>query len=104
MKRILPLLLGLLLAAAARPVSADDDDYDRAREALARDAVRPLAEIMALVEARLSARIIQVEFETHGATYVYEFELMTPDGKLIETEVDAATGDPVEEYEYEDER
>ncbi|MFT7026861.1 MAG: putative membrane protein YkoI [Paracoccaceae bacterium] len=101
MKRILPLVLVLLLAAAARPVSTDDDDYDRARDALARDAVRPLAEIMEPVEARLSARIIQVEFESQGPTYVYEFELMTPDCKLIEIEVDAATGEPADEYEGE---
>ncbi len=37
--------------------------------------------------------MIEVEFETEGGRYFYEFELISRDGVIREVTVDAATGD-----------
>jgi uncharacterized membrane protein YkoI len=83
------LLLALLCAVPAR---AGLDDYQRAREALERGEVLPLGSILALVEREIDARVIELEFEQEAGQYVYEFELITPDGRLLEARADAVTG------------
>jgi uncharacterized membrane protein YkoI len=84
--------LALVLLLCAVPARAGLDDYQRAREALERGEVMPLGEILALVEERIDARVIEVEFEQEAGQYVYEFELITPDGRLLEARADAVDG------------
>jgi uncharacterized membrane protein YkoI len=85
-------LLILLLFLVGAPASARLDDVARAREALERGEVMPLADILALVQGELDARVIEVEFEEEAGEYVYEFELITPDGRLLEATAGAVTG------------
>ena len=85
-------LLALVLLLCAMPARAGLDDYQRAREALERGEVLPLGEILAIVEGQVDARVIEVEFEQEGGQYVYEFELITPDGRLLEVRADAVDG------------
>jgi uncharacterized membrane protein YkoI len=73
-------LLILLLFLVGAPARAQLDDVSRARDALERGEVLPLADILALVQGELGARVIEVEFEQQAGEYVYEFELITPDG------------------------
>jgi uncharacterized membrane protein YkoI len=99
------ILVILALCAAALAAAADDDDghgrrrgrdHDRAREALRRGEAAPLSEIMPAVESRLGARVIEVELERDDGRLVYEFELIAPDGRILEAEVDARSGDIIE--------
>jgi len=94
---VLALLALCLLAGAA----VADDDSDRAYRALERGEVRPLAEILAAVEERLEGEIVGVEFEREDGRHVYEFEVITPAGRLLEVYVDAATG-AILQREYDD--
>ncbi len=89
-----PIAAVLILAGTA--ALADPDDHERAREALSRAETIPLAEIMPAVEARFAARTIEVEFERDDGRWIYEFALVTPDGRIVEVEVDAATGRVIE--------
>jgi uncharacterized membrane protein YkoI len=91
---MMPRMIRLLLLAVlcAVPARAGLDDYERAREALERGEVLPLGSILALVEGEIDARVIEVEFEQEDDQYVYEFELITPDGRLLEARADAVTG------------
>ncbi|WP_417677589.1 PepSY domain-containing protein [Pseudodonghicola sp.] len=90
MKRLLSLPL---LIALALPVLADADDHDRARSALERGQILPLTDILAIARDRVGdGRLIGVEFEYHEGLYIYELEMITPDGRMIELELDAATG------------
>jgi uncharacterized membrane protein YkoI len=105
MKNALALLLFCSLTAAA---GADDGgrhrarDHDRAREALRRGEVAPLSAIMPAIEARLGARVIEVELERDDGRLIYEFELIAPDGRILEAEVDARSGALIEVEEDED--
>jgi uncharacterized membrane protein YkoI len=88
---------GVLSAAGAQTY----DDYERAREAVARGEVLPLTDILPRVESEYGGRMIEVEFNIEETGYAYEFELIQPDGRIIEVTVDAATGKMLS-YEVED--
>ena len=84
--------LALAALCLGTPIQALTD-YERARAALERNEVLPLAEILARVEGATGARMIEAEFEEEpDGRYIYEFELVTRDGQLIEAVVDAKTG------------
>ncbi len=54
----------LLLVLCGSPAGAATfEDYERARDALEREEILPLADILARVEAEFDARMIEVEFE-----------------------------------------
>lgn len=93
------LVFFLLLSCLASPATADDSrghggghDHDRARDAVARQDARRLADILPAVERLYRARMVEVEFETEGGRFLYRIELITASGRIIEVEVDAATG------------
>lgn len=91
-------VLALLLAlAAAAPVFADgdgeDDDHDVARRAVEAGEVQPLAKIRDRVASRVGGRVVGVELERHDGRYVYELKVIAHDGRLLEIEVDARSGD-----------
>ena len=92
-RRIL-LCLGLL--AAPRGAGAESrrrrEEQERARRALAEGRIRPLTEILALVQPQLGGEVIGVELDEEDGVYVYEIKVLTPHGRRREVEVDAATG------------
>lgn len=69
----------------------DDDDHDRARGALERGEVLPLAEVLRLAGPTLGGEVIEVELEREDGRLVYEFTIVTPQGRLLEAVVDAAS-------------
>jgi len=81
--------LGLALAPVA---AAADGDHDRARGALERGEVLPLAQILAVAAAHAPGRVIEVELERDDGRWIYEVELLTAAGRLVEMEIDGATG------------
>jgi uncharacterized membrane protein YkoI len=86
------LIVGLYLpfSLAAR---ASDDDHERARLALQRGEIRSLTDILREVGAELGGEVIEVEFENRNRrrNYAYQFKVLTPDGRVSEVLVDAAT-------------
>jgi len=86
------LLLASLLVVAG-PVRGDDDDHEFARRAVEQGLVAPLAEIAAKVSEELPGEIIEVELDREDGVYVYEFKILSEEGRLQEVEVDANTGE-----------
>ena len=101
------LVAGLLLIGLAVPALAGGDDsrgdggrdhdHDRAREAVLKQDARPLVSILPEVERRYRARMVEVDFESEDGRLVYKIKLLTRTGRIIEVEVDAATGDIVKD-------
>lgn len=96
-RTIIVFVLALLLASEI-PVYADhrdedDDDHERARQALEEGYALPLREIMELVGDRLGGKVIGIEFHERHHRYIYEFRVITPDGELREVYVDALKGE-----------
>jgi uncharacterized membrane protein YkoI len=91
------LLAGALFVAGAGGALSDDDqdearDHELARKALVEGRIRSLAEITEAFKAQMAGEIVGVELETEvPGVFVYEFKILTPEGKLKEVDVDAAT-------------
>ncbi len=85
----LPMSLPPLLTAAR----ADDRrDHERALAARARGEVLAMETLLAAAERAIGGRAIDVDFDFDDGVPVYEFELLLPDGRVIELEVDARDG------------
>lgn len=68
------------------------DSHSDVREIFQQNQILPLAEILPDVEKQLNARLLEAELEREHGRYVYELEMITADGRMIEVMVDAATG------------
>jgi len=84
--------LALILALLAGATLADDDDHDRARRALEAGEIMTLSEILKAAEAARRGRVIELDLDHDDGRWIYELELVTPEGRLYEMEIDAATG------------
>lgn len=104
-RRLAAGLLALLAAPLAladredRHAYASDSrrqDHERARSALSRGEIRPIAEILTMVAAQVPGEIVEVELEragSHGGRgWLYELKIITPDDRLVEVLVDATSG------------
>ena len=106
MKRLLfPLLLVLPVTVGGQEPLPDDIEI--ARDAVERGEILPLAAILPVIQKDHPGRVIEIELEFSDGIRVYEIEIVTPDGRLIELDVDARTGTLVafeEEDEEDDDR
>ncbi|MFP5508586.1 MAG: PepSY domain-containing protein [Alphaproteobacteria bacterium] len=91
------------LVVVAAPALADKkkDDHERARQALERGEIMALSRILDIAEAESDGRVIEVELDREDGRWIYELELLTPDGRLLELEIDAARGE-ILERDYDD--
>jgi uncharacterized membrane protein YkoI len=87
-------MLGILFAAqlCAGPVAAGSHDQNALRRAVDRGEIRPLAEILEDLRARLPGEVIGVEVEDEKGRWVYELRVLDPKGRLLEVHVDARDG------------
>jgi uncharacterized membrane protein YkoI len=90
-RTVLLLVTGFVLIGAGGGLAADDD-HDLARRALEQGRALPLADILAKVTPRVPGKVIEVELEVDDGALVYDLKVLTPQGRLQEIEVDAATG------------
>jgi uncharacterized membrane protein YkoI len=87
-------ILSCLLWAIGAPVHADDDDVsmDEVMKSVRSGHSLPLAEIRARISDRLDGEIVRVTVKREHGRLVYEVRVLKADGKLVEAEVDAASG------------
>lgn len=85
------LIFGIIIAGAAMA-----DDHDRAREALQRGEILPLSEVLRIAEDVQQGNVLEVELEQDHRQWIYELKMLTPDGWLLNMEIDAATGRLIE--------
>jgi len=87
--RALPLLLLLGLCAAGE---AGADDQARARAWVEQGRVLPLAAVVERLPRDLAGTLLEAELEEEDGRPVYELELLLPDGRVLEVEIDARDG------------
>lgn len=94
----------LALSALAFPAVADDDERedkherehrrpDQMRAAVERGEIKPLVEVLKLVQPRLPGEIVGVEAEFKDGIWTYEFRVLGSGGRLYEVEVNATTAE-----------
>ena len=106
-RRFLVIALSLLAAGPAwadgggRRSRDDDDDDDREEaDRVLKDRssgkVKPLSEIIRIVEAEVPGRIVETEFDENDGVPVYEFYVLQSGGRRREVKVDARDGRIIE--------
>lgn len=94
--------LALLLTFAAHsPASADADDRpwreqenerQRIRDDVERGVTKSLATLRQIVLARVTGQIVSTRPDRDDDRLIYKFRILRDDNRLIEVEVDAASG------------
>lgn len=89
--------LCLCLLAPGMALASDDNDHERARQAMVRGDVLPLKRVMERLDAlRPGGHILEVELEEHGGRWVYEIKQLEPGGQIVKIKLNAQTGDLLE--------
>ena len=101
MKKLIT-IFGFVLVLAGPAQAGDDDDQDRAFRALEAGEILPLDVILRRVSEVAVGVPIEVELERDDGVWVYYLEIRGPRGRIVELEVDAATGRVLEIEDYED--
>jgi uncharacterized membrane protein YkoI len=105
-RRTLATILAVLLFGPflAPPVMADEKEHKRRRpkasednieqdeilDALKRQEIRPLPEILAAAEAVMPGQVVGVKVKRLNGQRVYELKIIAPQGRVREIYVDAA--------------
>ena len=69
----------------------DDHVYDRARRAVDRGEILPMAQLLTRLKTQVPGEVVGVELEREHGTWVYEFKIVDAEGRLIEVYLDART-------------
>ena len=95
-RRALLPAVGLYLAVSLGAIAGGKRDHEAARRAFQQGDIRSLSDILTELRSQLGGEVIEVELESKGKIYVYEFKVLTPAGRIKEVKVDAATGKVIE--------
>lgn len=90
----------LSLQAVASTEQAQRDDHDWARDAVRAGDIRPLTDILRALERDFLGQVVEIELERSARRVLYEIELLTPKGHLVELAYDARTGQLVSAEGY----
>ena len=85
---LLPLVLALLTGASVRA-----DDHSGLREALDRNEIVSFKSLLDWIERRYVGKVVEGELEDDEGRLVYEIDLLSPQGDLLEFVFDARSGD-----------
>lgn len=88
---IKPIITSLLFALSVPAFAIDD--HDEAKHLLDTGNILPLKTILQKARKIQTGRIIEVELETKHDKKIYEIELLTSDGKVLELKFNAQTGE-----------
>ncbi len=91
-------LIGLVATLpAAMPAQADDERHEAAhdhlRDGVASGRIKSLADLRRTVLARVPGDIVSARVEQEHGLELYEFRVLRVDGRLVEVELDARTGE-----------
>jgi uncharacterized membrane protein YkoI len=84
--------LTLCLLLTATSLAANDDDHERAREAVRRGEILSLERILEMHPLRPGERLLEVEVDREDQRWEYELEILGANGRVRELEIDGATG------------
>jgi uncharacterized membrane protein YkoI len=90
------LIAVLLLALPAAGILADDD-HDRVLRWRQEGRVLPLEQILDRFDPDRRFQVIEIELEDEHGLLVYEIKYLDARGRIRKTQIDAGTGEPVQD-------
>ncbi len=96
----LTLLIGVVLGHVSTARANDDhesivspdDAREHIRERVQKGEIKSLAELRRIVAGEMDGEIVSTSIDQEHGTTVYEFRVLRPDNRMVEVEVDAASG------------
>lgn len=85
------IILTILLITCSSFVAAGSDHIE-AKRLLDSGEILPLEKILKKVRLIHQGKVLEVELEKEHAKAIYEIELLTNDGTVLELKIDATTG------------
>lgn len=73
------------------PAQAGKADHDQARAALQAGEILPLPAILDRVAYEFTGQVLDVELEKRQGRWIYEINLLAPDGQVLRLHYDART-------------
>lgn len=73
----------------------DYEDHDKARAAVQAGEVKPLREVLEIVEAQFTGQMLEAELERKHGRWLYEIKVLAPDGSIMKLYYDASALDLV---------
>lgn len=67
-------------------------EQDWARDAVRSGSLRPLTDILKLLEREFLGQVVEIELDREGGRLVYEIELMTLKGHIVQLTYEATSG------------
>jgi uncharacterized membrane protein YkoI len=91
-------LLASLTLAISGPTLADDeqDEHESLPTQVEDGEIRSLADLRRIVLSRVAGDIVSARIEQEQGLSLYEFRVLRADGRLVEVEIDARTGEILE--------
>ena len=88
--------LGLIVLLLLAMNLSAGEDHRLARGLLESGRILPLEQLLEKIRPQFpGGRVLEVELEQEDDGIVYEIELLDPQGRVWELEVDAVTGEPL---------
>jgi len=86
--------VGLVLLPVARPAAFahEEHDEDQAREALVQGEIVTLDRVVAGLGDIAPGEVCEIELERENGIWIYEFKVISPDGRMLEVRIDGKTG------------
>lgn len=91
------LLMVVFLMALSIATSWAKDDHEQARQLLDAGQIVPLEQILDRARERRPGRLLEAELKQKKQRYIYEIELVDPQGVVWELKYDAASGALIKE-------
>jgi len=100
MRRVELLLCAALAAATPAATVHADEGAARAREGVREGQLVTLESLVSFLEVRYDGRFVEAELEERHGRPVYEIEWRSPEGRMLEFEFDARTGELLEREDH----
>jgi uncharacterized membrane protein YkoI len=83
------------------PAAAHEEhDEEAARHALENGEIVPLERVIAELGAAVPGEISGLELEKEHGIWIYEFKIISPDGRMLKVRVNAKTGKLIKKTEH----
>ena len=87
------LMTGMAAAMLLSGNAVGESDQHESRRLMEQGEILPLQQVLDRLGQEHAGRVLEVELEREHGRYVYEIELLSKDGRVIEYEIDAASGE-----------
>lgn len=93
---LISLALFTVFTTATPACLADGEDWRQLHREVQAGRIRPLADILDNLHREWLGEVIEVEIERDDDRWIYEIEMLGPQGQVVEFEIDAGSGEILE--------